>query len=184
MFYYCQCLDTSMLYNYLSKEPPIFGCILIPTLFDCGLMTPHGDIELGQHEPDGKPSPETILTYNQHGFVVFIWGWFPRECSRYLYLRWVFKLLNQDNSHIVGTNELMIYLVQVWCPLPRPFATAVTICMGRYIYDHFLSQCCILTHIYMHIYVVGISCLTHMTQFSVSQIPMWKYYKHEKFVKN
>ena len=131
MFYYCQCLDISMLYNRLSKESPIFGCILIPTLIHCGLMTPHGDKKLGQHEPDRKPLLETILTYNQYGFVVFILGQFPRGCSRYLYLLWVFKLLNQGNSHIIGTNELMIYLVQVWCRLTRPFATAVTSCMGR-----------------------------------------------------
>ena len=39
-------------------------------LTHCGLLTPYGDIDLGQHWPDGtKPSPEPVLTYHQLTFI-------------------------------------------------------------------------------------------------------------------
>ena len=52
------------------------------SLTHCGLITPYGDIDLGQHwlRLDGtKPLPEPILTNHQCGPVTIIWGQYHKR---------------------------------------------------------------------------------------------------------
>ena len=69
-------------------------------LTHCCLVTPYGDIDLGQHchgssnglLPDGtKPLPETMLTYHWWSFVVFTRRGFCRKHWRYQFMKWFWK---------------------------------------------------------------------------------------------
>ena len=82
--------------NYISELKTLtrdtlywdMRCLLwILTL--CGLVTPYGDIDLGQHWLKvmawcRQPLPEPMLTEHQCGLVAFSWGWFHKKCSRYI----------------------------------------------------------------------------------------------------
>ena len=76
-------------------------------LTQCGLVTPYGNKQLGQHGLTGwlyawqhKPLPEPMLTNHQWVLVEFNWGQFHRKCPIYPSSIWVWKLLVLTYSHI------------------------------------------------------------------------------------
>ena len=98
-----------ILWHFFTFSAQIF-LLLIRRLFSirswdlshCGLVTPHGNINLGRHWlkngmlPYGtKPLPEPESANHQCGPVAFTWGKFHRKYPRYLSLILVWKWLIQ-----------------------------------------------------------------------------------------
>ena len=81
--------------TYLCSHFPVW----VSELTHCGLVTPYGNKDLGQHGsgnglvPDGsKPLPEPMLTDHQWSSVTFISGQFHKRCLNHQSLKSILKL--------------------------------------------------------------------------------------------
>ena len=81
--------------------------------WDCGLATPYGDIDLGHHLlwwwfVAWRHQAWTNVDLSPVGYMVLTRGQFQRKCSRYQFVKYVWKYIYEINFTYPRANELIL----------------------------------------------------------------------------